>query len=73
MATGVDADSGALLVESPDDPGERRAILSGEVRHVRVAGQPRMPDGQPGIAGEQDLRSPAAAVSAHRGRTGGEV
>jgi BirA family biotin operon repressor/biotin-[acetyl-CoA-carboxylase] ligase len=73
MATGVDADSGALLVESRDDPGDRRAILSGEIRHVRVAGQPRIPDGQPGIADEQELRSPATVVGAHRGRTGGEV
>jgi BirA family biotin operon repressor/biotin-[acetyl-CoA-carboxylase] ligase len=73
MATGVDPDSGALLVESPDDQGEPRAILSGEVRHVRMAREPGIRAGQRGIADEQERRSPATAGSAPRGRTGGEV
>jgi BirA family transcriptional regulator, biotin operon repressor / biotin---[acetyl-CoA-carboxylase] ligase len=36
-ATGVDPDSGALLVEDPDAPGTTRPVLVGEISHVRLA------------------------------------
>ncbi len=36
-ATGVDATSGALLVEDPDAPAGDRPVLVGEVAHVRLA------------------------------------
>jgi BirA family biotin operon repressor/biotin-[acetyl-CoA-carboxylase] ligase len=36
-ALDVDASTGALVVEDRDQPGGRRAIVVGEVRHVRVA------------------------------------
>jgi BirA family transcriptional regulator, biotin operon repressor / biotin---[acetyl-CoA-carboxylase] ligase len=38
-ASGVDASSGALLVEDPTAPGGRRAVVVGEVRQVRLAGR----------------------------------
>lgn len=37
-AAGVDPLSGALLVVSPDRPGVERAVLTGEIRHLRLAG-----------------------------------
>jgi BirA family biotin operon repressor/biotin-[acetyl-CoA-carboxylase] ligase len=36
-ATGVEAATGALLVEDPDAPGTSRPIVVGEVTHVRIA------------------------------------
>jgi BirA family biotin operon repressor/biotin-[acetyl-CoA-carboxylase] ligase len=36
-ATGVDPDSGALLVEDPEAPGTSRPVLVGEISHVRLA------------------------------------
>ena len=37
-AVGVDPLSGALLVVAPDRPGVERAVLTGEIRHLRLAG-----------------------------------
>jgi BirA family biotin operon repressor/biotin-[acetyl-CoA-carboxylase] ligase len=37
LATGVDATSGALLVEDTDEPTGARPVLVGEVAHVRLA------------------------------------
>ena len=37
-ALGADPDSGALLVEDPGAPMGERAVLSGEIRHLRLAG-----------------------------------
>lgn len=37
-AVGADPDSGALLVEDPGAPMGERAVLSGEIRHLRLAG-----------------------------------
>jgi BirA family biotin operon repressor/biotin-[acetyl-CoA-carboxylase] ligase len=37
-AAGVDPLSGALLVVAPDRPGVERAVLTGEIRHLRLAG-----------------------------------
>ncbi len=37
-AVGVDPDSGALLVEDPRAPTGERAVLSGEIHHLRLAG-----------------------------------
>ncbi len=37
-AVGADPDSGALLVEDPAAPTGERAVLSGEIRHLRLAG-----------------------------------
>lgn len=37
-AVGADPDSGALLVEDPLAPTGERAVLSGEIRHLRLAG-----------------------------------
>ncbi len=36
-AIGVDVGSGALVVEEPGAPGAERAVLVGEIRHVRLA------------------------------------
>jgi BirA family biotin operon repressor/biotin-[acetyl-CoA-carboxylase] ligase len=36
-ATGVDPDSGALLVEDPEAPGTPRPVVVGEISHVRLA------------------------------------
>ena len=35
-ATGVDPESGALLVEDPETPGSSRPVLVGEISHVRI-------------------------------------
>jgi BirA family biotin operon repressor/biotin-[acetyl-CoA-carboxylase] ligase len=40
LAVGVNPDTGALLVEDPAREGEELAILSGDVRHARLAGTP---------------------------------
>ncbi len=37
-ALGVDAASGALVIDDADDPSGEREILVGEIRHVRLAG-----------------------------------
>jgi BirA family biotin operon repressor/biotin-[acetyl-CoA-carboxylase] ligase len=36
-ALGADLATGALLVEDPAAPGRERAVLSGEIRHLRLA------------------------------------
>jgi BirA family biotin operon repressor/biotin-[acetyl-CoA-carboxylase] ligase len=36
-ARGVDADSGALVIEDPAAPGQERRVVVGEIRHARLA------------------------------------
>lgn len=58
LAVGVNPDSGALLVEDPGQPGAERAILSGEVRHARLARTPETAAGAfagPGASAEPGL------------------
>lgn len=50
-AVGVDPSSGALLVEDPSGERGERPVLTGEIRHLRLAGLPE-PDAteRPGVA-----------------------
>ena len=52
LAVGVNTDSGALLVEDPGHPGAERAILSGEVRHARLASGPGAAAAEPARSDE---------------------
>lgn len=45
QALGVDAASGALVVEDPTSPDGERLVVVGEIRHVRLAGTPPSPVG----------------------------
>ncbi len=42
-ALGVDAGSGGLVIEDRAAPGGERTILTGEIRHVRLAASPHVP------------------------------
>jgi BirA family biotin operon repressor/biotin-[acetyl-CoA-carboxylase] ligase len=51
-ALGVDAASGALVIDDADDPSGERAILVGEIRHVRLAASPAYTPAEDALASE---------------------